>query len=538
MRRSVLASVLSMFAFATVSAPFAQEGAGERIDTAINAKIRAEEDRNSQVMVLTHYLTDVYGPRVTGTPHLEDAGKWAVKTMEGWGLKNGALEPWDWGHEGWLNEEAWGAIVSPVKDNLVFEVEGWTPSTKGVVTAPAVHLIPKGAPAPGGGFFAPTAAELDTYLSTLASKVKGAIVLVGAARVPPFQEADPAKRLSDEDLARRLGGGDAPRRGGARRGGAPAITDRLSAAQIYLRVHAFLLKQGAAVLVKDAYRRAGQIATYNAGTAEGVPVNDRYDSSKTLPIVLLRNEDYGRIARLLDDGVEVKLKFNIVNRTFPQGRTSYNAVAEIPGSDKAGEVVMLGGHLDSWHSATGATDNAIGCAVMMEAVRILQTIDAKPRRTIRVALWSGEEQGLLGSLAYVAQHFGSAEQPKRDFSALDAYWNIDNGTGRVRGALVFGPPAAAEVITQLLDPFKDLGFHGAIATTSRATGGTDSTSFNHAGLPGINAIQDPMEYESQTHHTNLDTYERIVPDDVKKNAMMTASLVYHLATRDDMLPRN
>jgi Zn-dependent M28 family amino/carboxypeptidase len=269
-----------------------------------------------------------------------------------------------------------------------------------------------------------------------------------------------------------------------------------------------------------------------------VPVNDRYDSSKTLPIVLLRNEDYGRIARLLDDGVEVKLKFNIVNRTFPKGRTSYNAVAEIPGSDKAGEVVMLGGHLDSWHSATGATDNAIGCAVMMEAVRILQTIGAKPRRTIRVALWSGEEQGLLGSLAYVEQHFGSAEQPKPAFSTFDAYWNIDNGTGRIRGAVVFGPPAAARVIAQLLTPFKDLGFYGAIATTSRATGGTDSTSFNHAGLPGINAIQDPMEYESQTHHTNLDTYERIVPEDVKKNAIMTASLVYHLAMRDEMLPRN
>jgi hypothetical protein len=232
MRRAVLASVLSMFALAAASVPVAQEGAAdERIDTAINAKIRAEEDRNSQVMTLEHYLTDVYGPRVTGTPNLENAGKWAVKTMEGWGLKHGALEPWDWGHEGWLNEEASGAIVSPVKDNLVFEVEGWTPSTKGVVTAVAVHLIPNGAPAPGGGFLAPTAAELDAYLATLASKVKGAVVLVGAARVPPFQELDPAKRLSDEDLARRFGGGDAPRRGGVRRGGAAANAERLTAAQ-------------------------------------------------------------------------------------------------------------------------------------------------------------------------------------------------------------------------------------------------------------------------------------------------------------------
>jgi carboxypeptidase Q len=174
----------------------------------------------------------------------------------------------------------------------------------------------------------------------------------------------------------------------------------------------------------------------------------------------------------------------------------------------------------------------------MEAVRILQTIGAKPRRTIRVGLWSGEEQGLLGSLAYVEQQFGSLESPKPQFSKLNAYWNIDNGTGRVRGAVVFGPPSAAQVVGRLLEPFKDLGVYGATATTSRSTGGTDSTSFNHAGLPGINAIQDPMEYESYTHHTNLDTYERIVPEEVRKNAIITASLVYHLATREEMLPRN
>jgi hypothetical protein len=198
---------------------------------------------------------------------------------------------------------------------------------------------------------------------------------------------------------------------------------------------------------------------------------------------------------------------------------------------------MLGGHLDSWTSATGATDNAIGCAIMMEAVRILEAVGAKPHRTIRVALWSGEEEGLLGSLAYVKDHFGSAEAPKADFGKLDAYWNIDDGTGRVRGASIFGPPEAGIILAQFVKPFEDWGIYGASATTSRSQGGSDNGAFNEAGLPGIGARQDPIEYNSTTWHTNLDTYERIVPDDVMKNAVITASVVYHLANRDKMIPR-
>jgi carboxypeptidase Q len=199
--------------------------------------------------------------------------------------------------------------------------------------------------------------------------------------------------------------------------------------------------------------------------------------------------------------------------------------------------VMLGGHLDSWHSATGATDNAIGCTVMMEAARILKAIGVKPRRTIRVALWSGEEQGLLGSKAYVEQHFGTFENPKPEYSKLVAYMNIDSGTGRARGASVFGPPTAAAVLRELVKPFEDFGVFGASATTSRATGGTDSTSFNAAGLAGIGWSQDPIEYNSATWHTNLDTYERIIEEDAQQSAMTIASVLYHLAMRDDALPR-
>jgi Zn-dependent M28 family amino/carboxypeptidase len=251
----------------------------------------------------------------------------------------------------------------------------------------------------------------------------------------------------------------------------------------------------------------------------------------------MRNEDYGRIARILADGTTVELEMNIANTVYPEGRTAYNAIAEIPGTDKRDEIVMLGGHLDSWHSATGATDNAIGCATMMEAARILKAIGVQPRRTIRVALWSGEEQGILGSQAYVRQHFGSFEDPKPEFASLVAYLNIDSGTGRARGASVFGPPGAADVVRSALAPFKDLGVVGAVATRSRVVAGTDSTAFNNAGLAGIGFGQDPVEYNTHTHHTNLDNYERIVEGDVQDSAISIAAVLYQLATRDEPLPR-
>jgi carboxypeptidase Q len=284
---------------------------------------------------------------------------------------------------------------------------------------------------------------------------------------------------------------------------------------------------GVAVRLNDAGRDHGQIRAFQ---------NNTYDPAKAPPTVVLRNEDYGRISRILADGTKVRLEIAIENKTFAGGK-SFNAVAEIPGTDKADEVVMLGGHLDSWHSATGATDNAIGCAVMMEAARILKAIGVKPRRTIRVALWGGEEQGLLGSKAYVAEHFGTAENPKPEFHKFNGYFNVDSGTGRIRSASVFGPPDAGVVLREIFKPFEDLGMMGATATTSRRSGGTDSTSFNEAGLPGIGLSQDPIQYQTYTWHTNLDTYERIIEDDVKKSAAAIASAVYHLAMRDEMLPR-
>jgi hypothetical protein len=548
-----------------VALPAAQQPATEKIDTAMNAKIRAEGMDRSQVMRIVHVLTDVYGPRLTGSPNFDNAAKWAIKEMGSWGMTNGHLHPWEWGREGWLNEKASGHIISPVKDNLVFEVLAWTPSTKGTVTAPAVNLVtpegplapeppPGAAPAAGRGGrggggpqrLGPTEEELTAYFAQMAPKVKGAIVLVGASRVAGFLETENPKRRDDAAARAQYGGdpaaaaagrggrggrGDTPPAAGGR--GAqpqtpPAQPVRLSANQVNQRVAEFLLKNGAAVRVNDSGRRHAQIIAFSGGN---------YDAAKTLPTVVLSNEDYGRIARLLADGLPVTLEFTIVNRTYPGAKTSYNAIAEIPGTDKADEVVMLGGHLDSWHSSTGATDNAIGCSIMMEAARILMAVGAKPRRTIRVALWGGEEQGLLGSQAYVRDTFGFFESPKPAYSKFSAYWNIDSGTGLVRGASIFGPPDAARVLAQFIKPWEEFKIYGATATSSRNRGGTDSTSFNEAGLPGIGAGQDTIEYGSHTHHTNLDAYERILPDDVKKNAVITASVIYHIAMRDEIMPR-
>jgi carboxypeptidase Q len=382
----------------------------------------------------------------------------------------------------------------------------------------------------------PTQEDMSRWVAETTPKVKGRIVLVGRHMIVPVNFNKTPLRRDDESLRRQYQPDTGPAPQGRQgpgpqgRGNAAATVapGQLSATVVAEQVDAMLVAAGALVRINDAGRDHGQIRAFN---------NRTFDLAKVVPTVVLRNEDFGRISRILGDGTPVRLEFNIVNRSYPEGRTSYNTVAEISGTDKKDEVVMLGGHLDSWHSATGATDNAIGCAVMMEAARILKAIGVQPRRTIRVALWSGEEQGLLGSKAYVKEHFGTYESQKPEFATFAGYFNVDSGTGRIRGASVFGPDEAAAVLREALAPFADFGVMGASSTRSRRSGGTDSTSFNEAGLPGIGLSQDPIEYGSYTWHTNLDTYERIVEDDVQKSAITIAAAVYHLAMRDEMLPR-
>jgi hypothetical protein len=466
------------------------------------SRIRKEAMERSQIMKTMHMFTDLYGPRLTGSPNHKAAAEWAVKQMTAWGLENAHLEPWNFKHPGWLNERLTAHLISPVKDPLVCEVLAWTPSTKGMVQASAYQLILPDRV---------TQDQLKIFFTNYKAKVRGKIVLVGKPASLPVNLNPPSKPTPSPTPTP-----------------APNAPKPLTNRQINEQLDAFLKESGALVRVNDAGREFRQIRAFNNAT---------FDVNKVVPTVVMSNEDFGRIARILNDGTDVVLEFNIVNRVYPEGSTSYNTVAEIRGTDKADEVIMLGGHLDSWHAATGATDNAIGCAIMMEAARILKTLGVQPRRTIRVALWSGEEQGLLGSLAYVKEHFGSFEAPKPGYEKFGGYFNIDSGTGRVRGAGVFGPPETANIMREILEPFKSDGVVGAVTTRSRRLGGSDHTSFNEAGLPGIGMGQDPIEYGTHTWHTNLDTYERILEDDVKKDAMVVAWAVYKLAMRDDLLPR-
>ncbi|HXW57525.1 MAG TPA: M20/M25/M40 family metallo-hydrolase [Candidatus Cybelea sp.] len=527
----------------------------------VYTQIRLEETNHSKIMWVIHEVADVYGPRLTGTPNLKAADDWALRTMASWGLVNTHLEPWTFQPPsaakpvpGWENMELSAVAIAPFHGPLMVEPLAWTPSTKGPLTAQVVVIDPPGmAPLAGFNPFAPpapaasqpsqtpppmppgpaaksseqpTEAELDAYLNSVREKVRGAIVLVGA-HVEVKENFTPAPlRRPDEEWKSRF---DSTNPRPFNFPTPPALgKGQLSRAEVNRVVDQFLVDNGALVRINDAGREHGVIIAQQ---------NSTYDSSRAVPTLVMRNEDYGRISRLIAEGTRVTLRVNIQNREYANGTTVYNAIGEIAGSDKKDEIVMLGGHYDSWHDATGATDNGIGASMMLEAMRLLAAVKVQPRRTIRVALWSGEEEGLLGSLAYVQQHFGSVENPKPEFSNLDAYFNIDSGTGKPRGATVFGPAAAADMIRQAFAPFADWGFTGATPTGSRRTGGTDSTSFNNAGLAGIGLAQDPFDYGTFTHHTNLDTYERIYEEDVREGAVEIASAVYAVAVADQMVPR-
>ena len=499
--------------------------AAETVAPDVQWKIRREATENSGILRTLHFLCDVYGPRLTGSPTYKAAADWTLKQLTEWGFVNAHLEGWDFGHPGWENERFSVYLVSPVKDSLVAEVLGWTPSTNGRVRGNVVQVIPPNRP---------TQEDFTAWLNGIRDKVKGKIVMVGKFEVIPVSFNPVVKRADDADIRAQfdpLNPAPSPfqRRPQGPEGPADPNKPRpLTTNQMEEQLNLLLVAQGALARVNNSAMEHGKIRAFQ---------NRTYDVSKAVPTVILRYEDYGRITRILADGAPVEMELEIENKVYPEGKTAWNVVAEWPGTDKKDEIVMLGGHLDSWHAATGATDNAIGVATMMEAIRILKATGLQPRRTVRIALWAGEEQGLLGSKAYVKEHFGTAENPKPEMEKFVAYFNIDSGTGRARGMGVFGPESAATVLREALQPFADLGVVGATATRSRAEGGTDSTSFNAAGIAGIGVRQDPIEYGSTTWHTNLDTYERIVPDDAQKSATVIAAMVYHLATREEALPK-
>jgi hypothetical protein len=470
-------------------------------------EIRSEGFDHSHVMEIESYLTDVYGPRLTNSPDMREAAQWAEKSMKDWGLANVHEEPFEFGR-GWSNDRFVALAVSPRAYPLIAYPKAWTPGTNGPVTGAAVYAPME------------SEADFDKYKGQL----KGKFVLAS-----PVEDVDArfdpiAHRYTEDELAAMAASPD-PSRGPNSRRFAAFRARR----EFQTKRNAFLLSEGVAAVLEPGRGVGGTVFVQSGGSQD----------PKAAPVpaqVVVATEHYNRLVRELEKKVPVTLQFDIKNTFHDKDLNSFNIVAEIPGTDKADELVMLGAHFDSWHSATGATDNAAGSAIMMEAMRILKESGVKLRRTVRLALWTGEEQGLLGSKAYVLQHFGDPRTMalKPEQAKVSGYFNVDNGTGAIRGVYLQGNQAIAPIFARWMQPFHDLGMH---ALTLRNTGGTDHLSFDAVGIPGFQFIQDPVEYETETHHSNMDLYERVQPGDMMKDAVIVASFVYNTANRDEMLPR-
>ena len=478
--------------------------ATDRVDLDALYKIKEEGLQRSQVMEITSYLTDVYGGRLTNSPNIKAAAEWTRQKLTEWGLVNAKLEPWGPFGRGWSNERFSAQVVSPRPFPLIGYPGAWTPGTNGPVTAEAVMAV----------------VDSEPDVTKFRGKLRGKFVL--AQRAPDVQPlwTAPAHRLTDQELAEMALQPPPPRPFGGGGGGFGQFNQR--------RMQ-FYVEEGVAGVIYHGRGDGGTVF----GTANG-PRDPR--AAPYPPTMSIAVEHYGRIARMLDKGVPVTIQADIQNRFYDDDLNTFNVVAEIPGTDKAAELVMLGGHFDSWHGATGATDNAAGSAVMMEAVRILKAIGLPVRRTVRIALWTGEEQGLLGSRAYATQHFADRQtmQLKPEHARFSGYFNVDNGTGRIRGVYLQGNEAVAPIFRQWMEPFANLGM---TTLSVRNTGGTDHLAFDAVGLPGFQFIQDPVEYGTRTHHSNMDTYERIQPFDMMQNAVIVATFVYQTANRDEKLPR-
>ena len=506
---------LFALALALVPAPFAAPfvTAQEAVDFDAVTRIRAEGMDRSQVMDTLWWLTDRYGPRLTNSPQERRALQWAKERLESFGLSNAALEPWGEFGVGWSCERCVVEMTAPMYMPIIATPKAWT--------------LGLAQPAHGEPILveAETVADLDKYKGKLAGK----IILRGTVRdtETPFEPL--AKRYDEKALEDIVKIEEAPATAGGRAGRG---TDWRTRREIAEKLRAMMKEEGAlCVLETDggAYKDYGVITLGGGGSY-------KKGEERALPQVIIATEHWNRIARLVQKGEKVELNVDVKTTFYEDDTNGYNVVAEIPGSDLADEVVMVGGHFDSWHAATGATDNGIGSAIAMEAVRILKASGLQPRRTVRVALWTGEEQGLLGSSGYVKKHFGDPEtmELQPEHAKLAAYFNVDNGGGRLRGIYTQENAAVRPIFESWLQPFADLG---ATHVTLKNTGGTDHLSFDGVGLPGFQFIQDPIDYDTRTHHTNMDTYERVHAMDAKQAATIEAAFVYFAAMRDEQLPR-
>ena len=503
-------------------------------------RIRDEGMNRSQVMQTLSYMTDVIGGRLTGSPNMKRANEWTRDKMKEWGMQNGHLESWGPFGRGWSVRKFSAVVTEPQFLNVIAYPKAWSPSTKGAVSAEVVLLDAK------------TPEDLVKYKGQLRDK----IVLVSNLR--PLKPIDKAlvNRLSDEDLTKLASAPDPSASGDTGNPPPAMIKNFVDMMNSQAKKMKFLIEEGAAVMIDSSGQGSGG-TVFVQGAGVGVemgevrsiedifgaaafqPFNKKWEANM-MPQATMSTEDYNRLVRMINQGSKPKMTIEIDSQFYDDDPMGYNTIAEIPGSDPAlkDEVVMLGGHLDSWHSSTGATDNGAGCAAVMEAARIILASGLKPRRTIRVALWSGEEQGLFGSTAYVKQHFGEKKNgtltKAADFDKLSAYYNLDNGTGKIRGVYMQGNNAVRPFFDAWLAPFADLG---ARTLTLSNTGGTDHLPFDAIGLPGFQFIQDPVEYDTRTHHSNQDNFDRIQADDMKQSATIIAAFAYQTAMMDGRLPR-
>jgi carboxypeptidase Q len=532
-------------------------------------RLKDEGMNRSQVMQTLSYLSDVIGPRLTASPNMKRANEWTRDQLTKWGLQNAHLEAWGPFGRGWSLKRFSAQVIEPQDIPLIAYPKAWSPGTTGVLSADVVYVD----------------AQNEADLEKFKGKLNGKIVLTAPMREVKAHFDPLGSRMNEKDLLA-LADAPEPRPGGGRGlfQGNPAFRAAAQFAGAKLR---FFQAEGAAMLIDPSRGDGGTIFVQSASVpppapdpnattpARPAPAYDK-NAPKITPQLVLAIEQYNRIARMLQAGEPVKISVDLDVAWQDADPMGYNTIAEIPGTDLKDEIVMLGGHMDSWHSGTGATDNGAGVSVAMEAVRMIQSLGLKPRRTIRIALWTGEEQGLLGSRAYVAEHFGSMQRPatssalatggggtgiangngmgggaggngvqdstamapvlmkKPEWEKLSAYFNLDNGTGRVRGVYLQGNEEVRSLFRQWLVPFRDMG---AMTLSISNTGGTDHLSFDAVGLPGFQFIQDEIEYDTRTHHSNQDVFDRIQADDMKQAATIMASFVYNAAMLDQKVPK-
>jgi carboxypeptidase Q len=580
-RRRIAAALLCSLLFANISASAQQPTApAQATPTQAGAQTAPTPDPNdpvqrikdeglnrSQVLKTLNYLTNVIGPRLTGSPGMKRANEWTRDRLTEWGLANAHLEAWGPFGRGWALKRFSAEVVEPQAFPLFAYPKAWSPATAGPLAAEVIYVDAR------------SEQELQKFKGTL----RGKIVLNGPVRDLKAHFDPDATRATEKQLLDLANEPDPSARPQQRF----RVTPEMRAATLLNSQKLnFFSEEGAALVVDPSRGDDGTVFVQQAAVPQPVPSDPQArlallnrdpnaprqvrawdkDAPKFAPQVVLSVEQYNRVARMIEAGERVRMSVNLDAQFLDQDPMAYNTVAEIPGTDLKDEVVMLGGHMDSWHGGTGATDNGAGVAVALEAVRILKALNLQPRRTVRVALWSGEEQGLLGSRAYVEQHFGKLETPqpaptpappgpepekgkptpapsppprarlvtKPEYEKFDAYFNLDNGTGRIRGVYMQGNDALRALFRQWLAPFTDTG---AQTLTLANTGSTDHVSFDSIGLPGFQFIQDEIDYSTRTHHSTQDTYERIQEDDLKQAAVIMAAFVYQTATRDEKLPR-